>query len=373
MLSSETNSPQLFPITVVSRFNRRQLLAKVHKPPTLNDVAELAGVSRATASRALAGYGRISDQTVAQVKLAAQQLGYRPNEVARAMRAGKTKTIGLVVISDFTNAFFDRATKAIIDAAKKQGYQTLVSHTDERIENERQAVKTLVEKRVDGLILVPSSDSDHAHLSQEHIGDTPIVLIDRRLESLTIPAVTTGDFEGARDAVLYVLNRGHKNLAFIVAVPGVKESTTKRPHIPISTVLDRTNGFLEGAKEGKVSSEMVFCEDSQAGAEEAVERLLSSKPRATAFFTSNNDMLLALLRVAGKLGITIGKDISVVSFDDSPWAAAMSPAITVVSRPVDELGKTAVELLLDQITGLKKTESVVLSTALIERDSVEQL
>jgi LacI family transcriptional regulator len=348
-------------------------LASVRKPPTLNDVADLAGVSRATASRALAGYGRISPKTIEVVQAAASKLGYRPNEVARAMRAGKTKTIGLVVISDFTNAFFDRATKAIIDAAKKQGYQTLVSHTDERIENERQAVKTLVEKRVDGLILVPSSDSDHEHLAREHIGDTPLVLIDRRLDDLGFPAVSTGDFEGAVSAVKHARQMGHKHLAFIVAVPGIRESTTKRPHIPISTVVDRTNGFLEGAKGRGIESQMVFCEDSQAGAEAAVETLLMAKPRATVFFTSNNDMLLALLRVAGKLGIAIGKDISVISFDDSPWAAAMSPAITVVSRPVDQLGEVAVELLLKKISGGKSLASVVLPTNLVERDSVQKL
>ena len=348
-------------------------MAKIQKVPTLNDVAELAGVSRATASRALAGYGRISVQTVETVQRAAQKLGYRPNEVARAMRAGKTKTIGLVVISDFTNAFFDRATKAIIDAAKRQGYQTLVSHTDERIENERQAVQTLIEKRVDGLILVPSSDSDHDHLSRSRIGETPIVLLDRRLDNLQIPAVTTGDYEGAKAAVNYAVEKGHVNLAFIVAVPGISESTYKRPHIPISTVVDRTNGFLDAAKAKKLNSRMVFCEDSQEGAEAAVEALLNVQPRATAYFTSNNDMLLALLRVAGKLGIAIGKDISVVSFDDSPWAAAMSPAITVVSRPVDQLGEAAVELLLNQMAGMKGLHSVTLETSLIERDSVLSL
>ena len=348
-------------------------MAESQKTPTLNDVAIHAGVSRATASRALAGYGRISPQTVEIVQKAAEKLGYRPNEVARAMRAGKTRTIGLVVISDFTNAFFDRATKAIIDAAKRQGYQTLVSHTDERIENERQAVTTLIEKRVDGLILVPSSDSEHDHLSKVHIGDTPLVLIDRRLEGLNIPSVTTGDFEGAKAAVEYVCDRGHQRIAFIVAVPGLKESTSKRPHIPISTVVDRSNGFLAGANGSTVESRMVFCEDSQAGAETAVEALLRSQPRATAFFTSNNDMLLALLRVAGKLGLVIGRDISVVSFDDSPWAAAISPAITVVSRPVDQLGEVAVELLLTQIAGSPSSEAVILPTMLIERESVAKL
>ena len=345
-------------------------MAESQKAPTLNDVARLAGVSRATASRALAGYGRISSQTVETVHSAAEKLGYRPNEVARAMRAGKTKTIGLVIISDFTNAFFDRATKAIIDAAKKQGYQTLVAHTDERIENERQAVKTLIEKRVDGLILVPSSDSDHDHLLQERIGDTPIVLIDRKLDNLKIPAVTTGDFQGSVSAVDYALELGHKNLAFIVAVPGISGSTFTRPHIPISTVVERTDGFLEAVKGKRVKSKMVFCEDSQAGAEAAVESLLMSNPRPSVLFTSNNDMLLALLRVAGKLGIEIGKDVSVISFDDSPWAAAMSPAITVISRPVDELGNQAVEILLQQISGVKTTRSISLPTQLIVRDSV---
>lgn len=346
---------------------------KPKKAPTINDVAELAGVSRATASRALAGYGRIRDDTVEIVQIAADKLGYRPNEVARAMRAGKTKTIGLVVISDFTNAFFDRATKAIIDAAKQHGYQTVVSHTDESISNEIQAVQTLIEKRVDGLILVPSSDTEHEHLNPKNLGSTPLVLIDRRLDGTNFPSISTGDYEGAIEAVEYAFDKGHREMAFIVAVPGVIGSQSKRPVIPISTVVDRTNGFEKAIKDLGVSAQMLFCEDSQSGAEAAVEALLMQRQSPSILFTSNNDMLLAVLRVAGKLGISIGKDLSVISFDDSPWAAAMSPAITVISRPVDELGKLAVDLLLGQIEGNKKPESKVLPTELVARDSVSQL
>lgn len=343
------------------------------KPPTINDVAQRAGVSRATASRALAGYGRISEDTTKLVREAAESLGYRPNEVARAMRAGKTKTIGLVVISDFTNAFFDRATKAIIDAAKQHGYQTVVSHTDENIENERQAVQTLVEKRVDGLILVPSSDTDHEHLRSSRLGQTPLVLIDRKLEATNFPAVTTGDYLGAIEAVEYAHKLGHRKMAFIVAVPGVVGATSQRPHIPISTVVERTNGFEAAIRRRSLSSQMLFCEDSQTGAEAAVEALLSKPDRPTIVFTSNNDMLLAVLRVAGKLKITIGKELSVISFDDSPWAAAMSPAITVISRPVDELGRLAVELLIKQMSGEKGLQSITLPTSLVKRDSVARV
>ena len=345
-------------------------MSKTNRPPTINDVAELAGVSRATTSRALAGYGRISEETVLTVRKAAEQLGYHPNEVARAMRAGKTKTIGLVVISDFTNAFFDRATKAIIDAAKQNGYQTVVSHTDENVDNEKQAVKTLIEKRVDGLILVPSSDTDHQHLNSMALGGTPLVLFDRKLHDTKFASVTTGDLEGARAAVEYAHKKGHRAMAFLVAVPGIKNSTDKRPQIPISTVEDRTDGFIKGAAMKDVKSQMLFCEDSQSGAEAAVEGLLSGSKKPTIIFTSNNDMLLAVLRVAGKLQVVIGKDLSVISFDDSPWAAAMSPAITVISRPVDQMGQEAVDLLVGQMSGKKISEDSVLETQLIERDSV---
>lgn len=342
----------------------------VKRPSTINDVAKLAGVSRATASRALAGYGRVSDETADLVRKAAATLGYRPNEVARAMRAGKTKTIGLVVISDFTNAFFDRATKAIIDAAKQHGYQTVVSHTDENIENERQAVQTLIEKRVDGLILVPSSDTDHEHLAESKLGSTPVVLIDRTLEGLSFSSVTTGDFDGARDAVRFAFELGHRNMAFIVAVPNVVGATSERPHIPISTVVERTNGFEQGILDFKIQPQMLFCEDSQEGAEVAVQELLSASNRPSVVFTSNNDMLLAVLRVAGRLKISIGKELSIISFDDSPWAAAMSPAITVISRPVQELGRRAIELLVESIRGGALIQREVLPTSLIVRDSV---
>jgi LacI family transcriptional regulator len=347
-------------------------MPKPGKAPTLNDVAELAGVSRATASRALAGYGRISEQTVRVVEVAAQKLGYKPNEVARAMRAGKTKTIGLVVISDFTNAFFDRATKAIIDAAKQNGYQTLVSHTDEQVENEKKAVRTLLDKRVDGLIVVPASDTDHDHLEASQLGTTPLVLIDRRLEG-DFTSITTGDYEGSIEAVTYAHGRGHRQMGFLVAVPGLEKNTTSWPHIPISTVLDRANGFAAAIKKLKIKSKMVFCQAGQESAETAVEAMLSGANPPTIIFTSNNDMLLAVLRVAGKLGVTIGKKLSVVSFDDSPWTAAMSPAITVISRPVDELGSRAVSALLDQMRGEAPAGDVVMPTLLIERDSVAKL
>jgi len=114
--------------------------------PTLVGVAAAAGVSRATASRALSGYGRVGAKTAAHVQKIADELGYIPNQTAQAMRNGRSKTLGLVIISNFTNAYFDRATKAIVDAAAESGFQVLVSNTAENLGAEREAVTHLLEK-----------------------------------------------------------------------------------------------------------------------------------------------------------------------------------------------------------------------------------
>ena len=200
-----------------------------------------------------------------------------------------------------------------------------------------------------------------------------MVLIDRKLPDLTFASITTGDYEGAIEAVNFAFDQGHRDMGFVVAVPQLVGSTTKRPNIPISTVEDRTHGFETAIKKLNINPTMVFCEDSQEGAETAVEKMLEKSTRPTILFTSNNDMLLAVLRVAGKLGVLIGSDLSVISFDDSPWAAAMSPAITVISRPVDELGRKAVQILLSQIENGSASQSSVLPTTLITRDSVAKI
>lgn len=350
---------------------------KKSSAPTIIDVAELAGVSRATASRAMGGYGRIAEQTVEQVRKAAAELGYRPNEVARAMRRGRTKTIGLVVIADFTNAFFDRATKAIVDAAKSRGYQVLISNTDEDIAAERQAIETLVDKQVDGLIVVPSTAAVHDHLTALKSSGKPFVLIDRRLEGIVATSITTDDFSGAEAAVRHAYALGHRRFGFLVATAGVDGQREDRPTLLISSIEDRVNGLLKGCSEvgiKKAQQSWIFCEDNARDPELAVARLLDRPKPPTVIITSNNDMALALLKVAGNRKLAIGKDISLITFDDSQWAAAMAPGLTVVARPVEELGSLAIEKLVAEIKQPgQAAEKIVLPTELIARGSVANL
>lgn len=345
--------------------------------PTIVDVAARAGVSRATASRAMGGYGRISETTANLVRAAAEELGYRPNEIARAMRAGKTKTIGLVIIADFTNAFFDRATKAIVDSAKALGYQVLITNTDEDIAAERQAVEILLEKQVDGLIVVPSTAVVHDHLLPAQLGRKPVVLIDRTLSGINATSVTTDDFSGTDEAVRNAVALGHSRLGFLIAAAGIAGNSTERPAVLISSVEERINGFLNGAADCGVKPKQqswVFTQDDPKHSEAAVALLLDSPKPPTVIFTSNNDMALAVLKVAGNRQLVIGKDISLVTIDDSQWLSAMTPGITVVARPVELLALLAVQKLIAEMENpaLPK-EKIVLPTELIARGSVANL
>lgn len=342
--------------------------------PTIADVAERAGVSPATASRALSSYGRVSAATVEKVRAVADELGYRPNEIARAMRVGSTRIIGLVMIADFTNAFFDRATKAIVDAARVRGYQALITNTDEDVEVERQAVQTLLGRQVDGLIVVPSLSADYSHLRAADLGGRPIVLIDRRIDGLDVTAVTTDDFSGTRAAVLDAAAKGHRRMGFLISAVGVPDFTPVEPVSMISTVRDRTAGFRRGAADAGIPEHeqtWSFCEDEPTASEAAVAAILDVEHPPSIIFTSNNDMALAVLKVAGARGHAIGEDLSLVTVDDSQWAAAMVPGISVIARPVEQLGELAVEHLVDAIEGrARPVENVVLATTLLSRGSV---
>ena len=345
--------------------------------PTIIDVAEKAGVSRATASRAISNYGRINAETQEHVRRVAAELGYRPNELARAMRRGKTKTIGLVVIADFTNAFFDRATKGVVDAAKELGFQVLIANTDEDIEEERNAVTTLIEKQVDGLIVVPSSSVVHDHLTPEALEGKPVVLIDRRLDGVRLTSVTTDDFTGAQAAVRHAVALGHRRMGFIIASAGIVGMTPDRPAVLITSVEDRVNGFadayVDAPKAGKAAT-WLYCEDVPSVTERAVMTMLDQPKPPTVIFASNNDMALAVLKVAGNRQLQLGKELSLITFDDSQWLEAMSPGITVISRPVEELSRIAVTKLIAEINepGQPK-EKISLPTELIARGSVANL
>ena len=286
------------------------------------------------------------------------------------MRAGATLTIG-VVVADISNSFFSYATRAIIDTAAKAGYQTLVLNTDDDLEKEIDAVRVLVEKRVDGLIVVPSSVTKFDHLVMDDDLAKPIVLLDRRVDGLDIASACTDDRRGAKAAIELFLDRGHVHIGLLLATAAARGTETSQPRGVVSTVRERTAGALDalaarGAPKPIIRYSPSYLDDSRLAAID----LLTQNPRPTAILATNEEMALGVLTACGELGLAIGKDVSLVSFDDSPWAKVIIPSVSVVKRPVYELGSAAVTALIRQIKGEAAIEKIELPTELIDRDSV---
>ena len=210
--------------------------------PTISDVARHAGVSRATTSRALSNYGVVNSETRAKVLRSAEELGYVPNVLARSMRAGSTQTLGLI-IAEVGLSVFDLAMRSVIESASLQGYQVLVTNTNEDLVAERASIRVMLEKQVDGLIVVPSAVVDLEFLSTSDLKGKPVTLLDRSLGSLGIPSVTADNNRGARDAIEHMHSLGHTKIGLIVVTANLEGETGERPRGLISTIHDRVEGY----------------------------------------------------------------------------------------------------------------------------------
>ncbi len=342
------------------------------KAARLIDVARRAQVSRATAARALGGYGLVTDATRERVMAAAAELDYRVNELARSMRSGRTLTIG-VVVADIGNSFFNQAIRAIIETASRAGYQILVLNTDDDIARERDAVRVLIEKRVDGLIVVPASQDDFAHLAARGEPGVPIVLLDRRVNSDAIDYVITDDRAAAAQAIRHLAGAGHSRIGLLVATAGVATFSPKMPAEVVGTVRDRVEGARDAFAELGLAMRpdwTRFCRSNVEIARAAATAILSLPDRPTALLATNEEVALGALGAAGALGLRIGPDVSIIAFDDAPWSGVFTPPLSVISRPVAQLGATAVELLLEKIGNAAARRAHSFTAELIARGSV---
>lgn len=342
------------------------------RPSRLVDVAQLAGVSRATAARVLGGYGKASPDAVARVTAAAAELSYRTNELARAIRAGRSRTIGLV-IADISNSFFDRMARAVIDRAALSGYQVLVAHTDDLLDLEVRAVQVFIDKRVDGLIVAASSPREYSHLAADGPRHSlPLVLIDRRIPDLHAATVATNDYASAREVVRLFVERGHRHLGLLVSSTGPVGLTGE--FATVSSVDDRVRGFVDQLSASGLSMRpgwLRYGRSDHAEATAAALEMLSPRVRPTAVLTTNNTMALGLIDACRSLGLILGREVSLVTFDDSDWAKVFDPPISVIERPIHTLGEAAVDLLLQQIeTGCLEAPLCQIDNRLLDRGSV---
>lgn len=337
---------------------------------TIKDVAKLAGVSPATVGRVIGNYGSVSVKTRNKVLEAIKELNYTPDIIAQSMKGKKTKTIGLI-ISNILNPFFGIIARAVEDTANKYKYNLIICNTDENMEKEISYIKTLISKRVDGL-LISSSYVEGTKYSKELLNlynnEIPKVFIDRKLEQINAPTVSTDSYEGAYKATSYLVRLGHKRIGIIIGTPKVK------------SIYERIRGYKDALVDNNIPVDPDLIVDGGnvqvEGGMKACEQLLSNREKSpTALLAVNSLLTTGALLALNKLNIKIPENISVVGWDDFELATILNPPLTVVSQPTYAIGTIATEKLVSIISGneisnlSEQDNSIVLKTSLIVRES----
>ena len=327
---------------------------------TIRDVARLAGVSTTTVSRVINRSGTVSEARRLRVERAINELAYVPNAVARHLRSKRTKTIALI-LSDITNPFFTTIARGVQDVAGPRGYAVTFANTDESESQEREYLQTLVQRQVDGVLLVPAGNSPEPFrlLRSQKI---PVVLLDRRVSVRQVDEVRCDSEAGAYALVRHLLRLGHRRIAVI----------TGRRHISTST--DRVAGYERALAWAEVPLDrdlIRYDSFSLAGGYRMIKEILAVEPRPTAVFATNNFIAFGALRALREANVNVPGDMSLVTFDDLPEEWHDDPFLTVLAQPAYELGRQAAELLFERLEkgAQGKRRVIVLPGAVIPRRS----
>jgi len=313
---------------------------------TLKEVAKAAGVSLASASYAINGTGSVGEATREHILKVAAQLGYRPNQSAKAMKTGRTGAIGLI-LPDLTNPFFPSLAQGVIQAARAHGYSVFLTDTEGSPEAEQRSVSLLIDHGVDGVVWFPIADADTVG---KLIGNTPTVVLDRNLPGYDVIQADYAD--GGRLAAEHLIEAGHVNIG-VISGPHAASSARQRAEAAIEVVRERAN---------------LTWHVHNAFA-------LDLEPQVTTALIAGADLIaIGAIRHIQSMGLSVPGDVSVVGFDDIPWAELNSPALTTIDMPVEEMAAAAVETLVRRMAN--KTEPrrrVMFNVELIARDSVRRL
>jgi LacI family transcriptional regulator len=329
---------------------------------TLRDVAKAAGVHPATASRALNAETRslVNAATAERVVRAAEELGYHPNPIARGLKTNRSYTVG-VLIPDLTNPLFPPILRGIEDRLEEEGYTPLIANTENDPERERVDWRTMRARQVDGIIAA-TARRDHELLDEIVASGLKLVLVNRRAPDIAVSASTVDDHEGIRLAVDHLVQLGHKRIAH-VAGP-----------LELSTGFDRYEGFLDAMRAAGLEpdADLILAGDSFTEAEGArvCAELFDSGREFTAISAANDLLALGCYDVFAERSIDCPGEVSLVGFNDMPFADRFQPPLTTIGIPHYEMGAAAAELMLEQLQdGDPRPQQVRLTPELVVRSS----
>ncbi len=302
--------------------------------PTMKMVAERAGVSTALVSLVMRGAPNVSDHRRARVLAAADELGYRPNVLARNLASRRTNTIG-VVLNDFHNPFFAEVADNIQAAADRIGYRLLYGNGKHSVDGEAEAVETFLQFRVDGIILVGSMD---AASMEQAAKSAAVVVVGRSEHGERVDTANTDDRVGANLAIDHLVALGHRRIAHVDGGDGAGAS-------------DRAAGYRDAMHRHGLGGHILIAagDYTEEGGQAAAVQLLAASPRPTAVFASNDLSAIGTLDAFTTAGLRVPDDVSLVGFDNTAMTAMSYVSLTTVNQPTDELGQAAVDLLIRRL------------------------
>ena len=304
---------------------------------TLRDVARRAGVASSTISRYLNGSLELPSPTRSRVKAAIAELHYRPNALARSLQAGRSHILGLIV-PDLSNPFFTSVADAAVAAAYREGYSILLCATGNDPKREAHYANLLVAGQLDGLIYL-GAHRRNAALETMRRTELPIVIVDEEIESVAGGRLFVDNRRGGYLATEHLLHLGHRDIAFIGG------------EADLLTTVERRRGYEDAMLERGLTPQpnrIVLGEyTTEFGARAARELLTEVAP--TGVFAASDVVAIGVLQAVRELGLTIPEDLSLVGFDDIPMAEMLAPPLTTIWQPAQDLGETAVLMLVRHV------------------------
>lgn len=336
------------------------------KPLSIKDIAKKANVSITTVSFIMNGKAekmRISQDMITKVEKIIQEVGFRPNQVARSLRTGNTNTIGLIV-EDISNPFFAAIARLIEDKAYKQGYKIIYSSTENNLDKAKGLIKMFKSRQVDGYIIAPmvGMEEDIRGLLQDK---TPVVVFDRNLPGLEVSCVLIDNVKGTYNATEFLIDQGKKKIAFVTV------------DVDVQQIKDRFVGYEKALKingievEGKLCKQIPFTHSAEETTKELVE-FFNANPEIDGVLFATNYLAVRGLFCFKEMGKVINKDIKVIAYDDHDIFQLHSPMISAVNQPVEEIADNVIGLILKGLAVVDSFEEHEISKVMLESSLIER-
>jgi LacI family transcriptional regulator len=336
--------------------------SEAKRPVTLRMIADQLSIHPSTVSRVLNSAGADTDrwaspEMVQRIRAMAAELNYHPNPYAASLRTARSTFVGVIVprLQDFVVATI---YEGIEEAAYEYGLATFVTNSLDLPENQRRRARTMLKRRVDGLIF-GDAHLDEPFLDEFETEETPFVLVNRR--DGRHPSVTCDDYLGGRLVAAHLLETGRRNVAVLA----------RERHA--STAQDRTRGVVDVFREAGITvpdEQIIYGPFDATGGRQAAEDLLRSGARPDAIFATNDFAAIGAFGVLRDHGLKVPTDVALVGFNDTPLSAEMAVSLTTVSSPMLDMGRRALEMLIEVMRG-DKVESKTLRPELVVRNSTK--